>query len=101
MNPQFLGSKTDTNIQISIITHTITNELKLDIEKYNKQNNNLKVHSYKKSHDRFFILDNKIIYHLGASLKDLGNKWFAISKLEDDNLELVQKVKNIMDGKTK
>ena len=94
-----LSSKTDTNIQISIITHTITNELKLDIEKYNKQNNNLKAYSYKKSHDRFLILDNKIIYHLGASLKDLGNKWFAFSRLEDDNLGLLQKVKDIMDSK--
>jgi hypothetical protein len=81
------------------LKHSPTNELKLDIEKYNKQNNNLKVYSYKKSHDRFLILDNKIIYHLGASLKDLGNKWFAISKLEDDNLELIQKVKDIRDSK--
>lgn len=42
---------------------------------------------------------SKTIYHLGASIKDLGNKWFAFSKLEDDNLELVQKVNNITDSK--
>jgi len=94
-----LTTKSNDKVTIDIITHTITKELKLDIEKYNKQHNNLKVHTYKKSHDRFLILDNKIIYHIGASLKDLGNKWFAFSKLEDDNLELLEKVKNIVTDK--
>lgn len=78
---------------------SITKEVKLDIEKYNKQNNNLNVIKYEKSHDRFLILDNKIIYHLGASLKDLGNKWFAFSKFENDNLELLIKVNDVLEGK--
>jgi hypothetical protein len=94
-----LSSKTDANIRINIITHTITHELKLDIEKYNKQHNNLKVYTYKKVHDRFLLLDEKIIYHLGASVKDLGNKWFAVSKFEDDNLELINKIQKILEGK--
>jgi hypothetical protein len=90
-----LNSKTNKNIKISIITKSITSELKLDIKKYTKQYNNLSIYEYKNSHDRFLIIDNKIIYHLGASLKDLGNKWFAFSKLEDDNLELLNRVSNI------
>lgn len=94
-----LNSKTNQNIKINIITKSISNELKLDIEKYNKQYNNLSIYEYKNSHDRFLIIDNKIIYHIGASLKDLGNKWFAFSKLEDDNLELIKKVKTIMENK--
>ena len=91
-----LNSKSNKNIKINIITKPITKELKLDIEKYNKQYKNLFVHEYKNSHDRFLILDQKTIYHLGASLKDLGNKWFAFSKLEDDNIELLNKVKRII-----
>ena len=96
-----LNTKSNENIKINIITKSISDELKLDIEKYNKQNNSLSVYEYKNSHDRFLILDEKIIYHIGASLKDLGNKWFAFSKLEDDNLELLKKVENILNGKSK
>ena len=94
-----LASKTNKDLNINIITKSLTKELKLDIEKYNKQNNNLSIYEYENSHDRFLILDNKIIYHLGASIKDLGNKWFAFSKLENDNLELLGKVNNILEGK--
>ncbi len=94
-----LASKTNKDLNINIITKSISKELKLDIEKYNKQNNNLSIYEYENSHDRFLILDNKIIYHLGASIKDLGNKWFAFSKLENDNLELLGKVNNILEGK--
>lgn len=94
-----LASKTNKNIKINIITKSISKELKLDIEKYNKQNNNLSIYEYEKSHDRFLILDNKIIYHLGASIKDLGNKWFAFSKLEDDNFELLKRIDNILGDK--
>jgi hypothetical protein len=94
-----LASKTNKDIKISIITKSISKELKLDIEKYNKQNNNLSIYEYKNSHDRFLILDNKIIYHLGASIKDLGNKWFAFSKLEDDNFELLKRIDNILGNK--
>lgn len=93
-----LSKKTNKDIKINIITNTISKELKLDVEKYNKQNNNLSLYKYDKSHDRFLIIDYKTIYHIGASLKDLGNKWFAFSKLENDNLELINKIKNITKG---
>lgn len=92
-----LSSNKDLNI--NIITKSLTKELKVIIEKFNKQYKNLKVFEYSKSHDRFLIIDEKIIYHIGASLKDLGNKWFAFSKLEDDNLELLKRIDNILGNK--
>lgn len=92
-----LSSNKDLNI--NIITKSLTKELKEIIEKFNKQYKNLKVFEYSKSHDRFLIIDEKIIYHIGASLKDLGNKWFAFSKLEDDNFELLKRIDNILGNK--
>ena len=92
-----LSSNKDLNI--NIITKSLTKELKLIIEKFNKQHKNLKVFEYSKSHDRFLLIDEKIIYHIGASLKDLGNKWFAFSKLEDDNFELLKRIDNILGNK--
>jgi len=68
-----------------IITKNISKQLKLDIEKYNSQYNNLKIETSNKYHDRFLIIDNQT-YHIGASLKDLGKKVFAFSKLEIDIL---------------
>jgi len=94
-----LCAKSKSGVSIKIITKKISKELQLDVEKYNKQYNGLTVYEYKNSHDRFLIMDNKIIYHIGASLKDLGNKWFAFSKFEDDNLELLEKINKIMEGK--
>lgn len=72
------------NIEVIILTASISKELKQDIEKYNAQYNNLIVKTTKKYHDRFMIIDNKRIYHIGASLKDLGKKVFAFSKMEID-----------------
>lgn len=92
-----LSSNKDLNI--NIITKSLTKELKVIIEKFNKQYKNLKVFEYSKSHDNFLIIDEKIIYHIGASLKDLGNKWFAFSKLEDDNFELLKRIDNILGNK--
>ena len=83
------------NIKFTVITKSISKQLKLDIEKYNEQYNNLTIKSSNKFHDRFLILDAEGIYHLGASLKDLGKKVFAFSKFEDDNLELLTKISSI------
>ena len=81
-----LFSKTP-NIKVTIYTNTISKQLKLDFEKYSKQYNNITLKTFKNSHDRFLIIDKKEIYHIGASLKDLGKKWFAFSKM---NLEIVE-----------
>ncbi|MBU1657434.1 ORF6N domain-containing protein [bacterium] len=71
------------NINVVIYTDTFTKALKLDLEKYNKQYKDISIVTNKKFHDRFLIIDNKEVYHIGASLKDLGKKTFAFSKLED------------------
>ncbi|MFX4278373.1 ORF6N domain-containing protein [Aliarcobacter butzleri] len=69
------------NINFIIYTNNISKQLKLDFEKYQKQYKNISLKTFKDCHDRFLILDKKEIYHLGASLKDLGKKWFAFSKM--------------------
>ncbi|PRM90551.1 DNA-binding protein [Aliarcobacter cryaerophilus] len=72
------------NINFIIYTSTISKQLSLDFEKYSKQYKNISLKTFKSSHDRFLIIDKKEIYHLGASLKDLGKKWFAFSKMSLD-----------------
>ncbi len=83
-------SKKDKNVEIVIVTSQNSNLTKLDINKFNKQYPTLKVARTDKFHDRFIIIDNKELYHCGASLKDLGKKCFAISKIEDK--EYVEKM---------
>jgi hypothetical protein len=69
------------HLNFTIITSKVSKQLQLDIDKYIKQYHNLKVETSKKYHDRFLIID-KQTYHIGASLKDLGKKIFAFSKLD-------------------
>ena len=85
-------SKKNRNVEVIILTLQITSLNKLDINKFNKQYPTLKVAYTNKFHDRFIIIDNKELYHIGASLKDLGKKCFAISRIEDD--EYIEKVSN-------
>ena len=80
------------NIKIKIYTANITKQLKLDFEKYSKQYKNIELFEFKSSHDRFLIIDKKETYHLGASLKDLGKKWFAFSKFEIENLKILERL---------
>ena len=68
-------------LNYTIITKTISKQLKLDIQKYNSQYNNLTIKTSNKYHDRFLLIDSES-YHLGASLKDLGKKVFAFSKID-------------------
>lgn len=75
-------SKRDKGVTATICTHTISNQLNLDIQKHNSQYPRIDVKTYKQSHDRFLIIDNTDVYHIGASLKDLGKKMFAFSKLD-------------------
>ncbi len=78
------------NVEVLIYTHTISKTLKLDLAKYNKQYKNITIKENKNFHDRFLILDEKEVYHIGASLKDLGKKVFAFSKLLDFNPSLLK-----------
>jgi len=81
---------TKTKVKTTIYTN-ITKQLELDFKKYKEQYNNLEIKQFNKSHDRFLIIDNQV-YHFGASLKDLGKKWFAFSKLEKDSIKILDKL---------
>ena len=80
------------HIKVTIFTNTISKQLKLDFEKYSKQYDNMTLKIFQNSHDRFLIIDKKDIYLIGASLKDLGKKWFAFSKMNLDIDELIKKL---------
>ena len=79
-----LNMITNLNVKVIIVTKKFNLLKDIDIKKYNKQYHNLKVIYSDKFHDRFIIIDKKVLYHSGASYKDLGNKCFAINKIKDD-----------------
>ena len=67
----------------------MSNKLALDVKKANEQYGDFEIRVFASSHDRFIIIDNSDVYHLEASLKDLGKKWFAFTKLENDTVKLL------------
>jgi hypothetical protein len=76
-------AKKTKQVKVRLYTKTISKQIKLDIKKVNEQHaNTFEISEFKSSHDRFLIIDRKELYHLGASLKDLGKKWFAFSKMD-------------------
>ena len=75
-------SKRNEGVRVGIYTNRISGQFRLDLERHNSQYPPVEVHVYKKSHDRFLIIDGTEVYHIGASLKDLGRKMFAFSKLD-------------------
>ena len=85
-------AKKNKDVEVVILTSQNSNISKLDINKFNKQYPTLKITKINKFHDRFIVIDNKELYHCGASLKDLGKKCFAISKIEDR--EYVKQISN-------
>jgi hypothetical protein len=80
------------NIQVTIYTKNITKQLKLDLKKYNSQYHPIELKKLDVSHDRFLILDDAEVYHIGASLKDLGKKWFAFSKMDVESLGILERL---------
>ena len=86
-------TKKNKNVEVVILTSNKSNIQKIDIQKFNKEYPILKVAETNKFHDRFIVIDNKEMYHLGASIKDLGKKCFGINKIED--LDIVEKVINL------
>lgn len=88
-----LFTKRDAKVDMKIYTKNISKELKLDLEKHNAQYPKIDIEIFDLSHDRFLIIDEKDIYHFGASLKDLGKKWFAVSKMDINSFELIGKLK--------
>lgn len=86
-------AKKKSNVEVVILTSDKSNIETIDIKKFNKEYPILKVAKTNKFHDRFIIIDNKEMYHLGASIKDLGKKCFGINKIED--IEIIEKIINL------
>lgn len=87
-----LLSKRAPKVHATIYTHKIEATLKLDLDKHNQQYAPITIQVFKNAHDRFIVIDDVELYHIGASLKDLGKKWFAFSKLNIDAKELLGKL---------
>ena len=90
-------SKKNQGIKVLLLTKTISKQILLDVQKANAQFGDFELQTFTQSHDRFIILDQKEVYHLGASLKDLGRKWFGFSRLEPKSVEgIIDEVKKMM-----
>ena len=87
-----LLSKRKKDVRVTIYTKTISRQLTLDLEKHNQQYPPITIEIFKEAHDRFLIIDESEIYHIGASLKDLGKKWFAFSRFESGAVEMLKKL---------
>ena len=87
-----LLSKRNSGVHAMIYTAEFNKQLQLDSKKFNQQYPEITIKQFTKSHDRFLIIDNTSVYHIGASLKDLGKKWFAFSKINLDVNEMINKL---------
>lgn len=87
-------AKKNRNVEVVILTSNKSDIQKIDVQKFNKEYPTLKVAKTDKFHDRFIIIDNKELYHSGASIKDLGKKCFGINKVENE--EFIELIKNIV-----
>ena len=83
--------KRGENVSATIYTKTVSSQLELDLAKHNAQYRPIEVKEFDKVHDRFLCIDSTV-YHIGASLKDLGKKWFAFNMMEMTTEELVGNV---------
>lgn len=84
-------SKKNKKVKVILYSKNLNKQLDLDIKKANEQYGGFEIQSFAKSHDRFLIIDTKTVYHIGASLKDLGKKWFAFTKMDKDSVENIMK----------
>ena len=84
-------SKKTKAVKVLLLTKTMSNQLTLDVKKANEQYGNFDIRVFANSHDRFIIIDNSDVYHVGASLKDLGKKWFAFSKMDKSSVSNIIK----------
>ncbi|MGF7141288.1 virulence RhuM family protein [Roseimarinus sediminis] len=90
-----LISKRAKGVEAIIYTSNISKQIKLDLERHNAQYAKIELKQFNKAHDRFLIIDNKTVYHIGASLKDLGKKWFAFSKINLNAQEMLNKLDGV------
>ncbi|MBU4076939.1 MAG: ORF6N domain-containing protein [Euryarchaeota archaeon] len=88
-------TKRRKNVKVILLTKSISNQMALDVKKYNEQYPAIEIKEFKNSHDRFIIIDNTTVYHFGASLKDLGKKWFAFSKMDIGAIEMLARLEGM------
>ena len=88
--------KKDKNVNVTLLTKTISKQLQLDVKKANTQYPTIQAKTFTKAHDRFLIIDKKEVYHLGASLKDLGKKWFAFSKMDKSSVTIINSILDLI-----
>jgi len=87
-----LLTKRKKNVEVTICTKSISKRLSQDVLKFNAQYSPIQIKKLEKSHDRFIIIDENVVYHMGASLKDLGKKWFAFSKFDSEAFTLLEEL---------
>ncbi|HSW60950.1 MAG TPA: ORF6N domain-containing protein [bacterium] len=87
-----LFSKRKQGVTLKILTKNLSKQLQLDIQKFNEQFPPAEIKEFNHSHDRFMIIDDRNLYHFGASLKDLGKKWFGFSKMDVEVTKMVTKL---------
>ena len=87
-----LLTKRNPGVSVTIYTAQISQQLALDLQRHNSQYEPIDIRQFRQSHDRFLIIDEAALYHIGASLKDLGKKWFAFSKIQLDIQELLARL---------
>lgn len=80
-------SKKEKTVVVTLLSNNKSAQLELDLKKANTQYGNFSWKKFSKSHDRFLIIDQNEVYHIGASLKDLGKKWFAFSRLDPKSIK--------------
>lgn len=89
-------AKRNKGVSAVILTRAVSKALAQDLKKHNAQYPPITIREFASSHDRFLILDGESVYHLGASLKDLGKKWFAFSKMDKVGLVVMERVREIL-----
>ena len=85
-----LLGKRGQSVTATIYTKNISNQLQLDLQRYNSQYPSIDLHTFAQAHDRFIIIDGTELYNIGASLKDLGKKWFAFSRMDIEVAKMLQ-----------
>ncbi len=88
-----LLDKRGKNVSCTIYTKSISRALQLDLEKHNSQYPAIEIRKWNASHDRFLLIDEKELYHIGSSLKDLGKKWFGFSRMDSLAQDVLNKLR--------
>jgi len=88
-------AKRKRGVSFTVLTRSISKQFQLDLNKHNQQYPEVKAMIFRDAHDRFLIIDEKEIYHFGASLKDLAKKWFAFSKLDVSSVKVLDRLREM------